>query len=43
MENKTLPEIESTINNTNPPTLFEAIKYVANKYKHNRHQKLNTR
>lgn len=35
MENKTLPEIENTINDTNSPTLFEAIKYVANKYKHN--------
>lgn len=35
MENKTLPEIENTINNTNPPTLFEAIKFVSNKYKHN--------
>ena len=35
MENKTLPEIENTINNTNPPTLFETIKFVSNKYKHN--------
>ena len=35
MENKILPEVENTINNTNPPTLIEVIKYVANKYKHN--------
>lgn len=35
MENKTLLEIENTINDTNPPTLIEVIKYVANKYKHN--------